>query len=92
MAGKLALLAASPTRQLLPQRPYCTFMSLYWPHLQDNIESWQVFIDDEGMCAFIQNEPYNPKDIFSLENDKLPKGLTLLEISFSTSDVGKKRN
>jgi hypothetical protein len=92
MADKLVVFAASPTRQWLPQRLDCMFMSLYRPHLQDNIESWQVFIDDEGICAFIQNEPYNPKEIISLENDKLPKGLTPLESSFSTSDVSNKEN
>jgi hypothetical protein len=92
MADRLVVFAASPTRQLLPQRPDCTFMSLYRPHLPDNVESWQVFPDDEGICAFIQNEPYKPKEIISLENNKLPKGLTPLESSFSMSDVSNKEN
>jgi hypothetical protein len=53
MADRLVVFAASPIRQLLPQRPDCTFMSLYRPHLPDNVESWQVCSDDEGICAFI---------------------------------------
>jgi ribonuclease HI len=51
MDDMLAVFAASPTRQLLPQRPYCTFHSLYCPHIPDNIDSWQVFPSDESICA-----------------------------------------
>jgi ribonuclease HI len=40
MADKLVIFAASPTRQLLPQRPDCTFQSMYRTHIPDNIESW----------------------------------------------------
>jgi hypothetical protein len=40
--------------------------------------------DDEGICAFLQNEPYMRKEVVSIENDKFPKGLTPLESSFST--------
>jgi ribonuclease HI len=58
MVGRLVVFAASPTRQLLPQRLDCTFQSLYHLHILDNIESWQVFPSDEIICAFIQNEPY----------------------------------
>jgi ribonuclease HI len=90
MADRLVVFAASPTRQLLPQRPDCTFQSLYRPHIPDNVESWQVFPSDEGICAFIQNEPFKPKEIISIEDDKFPKGLTPLESSFSSSDVGNK--
>jgi hypothetical protein len=36
----------------------------------------------------LQNELYKPKEIISLEDNKFPKGLTPLENSFSTSDVG----
>jgi ribonuclease HI len=90
MTDRLVVFAASPTRQLLPQRPDCTFKSLYRPHIPDNVESWQIFPSDERICAFIQNEPYNPKKIISIEDNKIPKGLTPLESSFSSSDVGKK--
>jgi ribonuclease HI len=90
MDDRLAVFAASPNRQLLPQRPDCNFQSLYCPHIHGNIESWQVFPSDEIICAFIQNEPYNPKEIISIEDNKIPKGLTPLEISFSLSDVGNK--
>jgi ribonuclease HI len=40
MADRLVVFAASPTRKLFPQRPDCMFMSLYRPHLPDNVESW----------------------------------------------------
>jgi ribonuclease HI len=90
MDDRLVVFAASPTRQLLPHRPDCTFQSLYRPHIPDNIESWQVFPNDESICAFIQNEPFKPKEIISIEDDKIPKGLTPLESSFSSSDVGNK--
>jgi hypothetical protein len=45
------------------------------------------------MRAFVlsvQNEPFNLKEIISIENDKIPKGLTPLESLFSSSDVGNK--
>jgi ribonuclease HI len=88
IVDRLVVFASCPTRQLLPQRPDCTFLSLYRPHLPNNVESWQVFPDDESICAFLQNELYKPKEIISLEDNKFPKGLTPLESSFSTSDVG----
>ena len=90
MADRLVVFATSPTRQLLPQRPDCTFQSLYRPHLPENVESCQVFLSDEGICAFIQNEPFKPKEIISVEDEKFPKDLTPLESSFSSSDVGNK--
>jgi ribonuclease HI len=90
MADRLAIFATSPNRKLLPHRLDCTFQSLYHPHIPDNIESWQVFPSDESICAFIQNEPYEPKEIISIEDNQIPKGLTPLESSFSSSDVGNK--
>jgi ribonuclease HI len=39
MDDRLAVFAASPNRQLLPQRLDCTFQSLYRPHIHDSIES-----------------------------------------------------
>jgi ribonuclease HI len=46
MANRLVVFTASPTRQLLPQRPDCTFQSLYHTHIPGNVESWQVFPSD----------------------------------------------
>ena len=65
-------------------------MSLYHPHIPDNVESWKVFKNDEDICAFLQSELLKPKEVISIEDDKFPKGLTPLESSFSTSDFGKK--
>jgi ribonuclease HI len=90
MVDQLAFFAASPNRQLLPHIHDCTFQYLYRPHIPDNIESWQVFPSDESICAFIQNEPYKPKEIISMEDNKIHKGLNPLESSFSSSDVGNK--
>jgi hypothetical protein len=87
----LVVFSASPTRQLLPHRPDCTFQSLYRPHIPGSIESWQVFPNDERICSFIQHEPFKPKEIIPIEDDKIPQGLTPLEISFSSSDVGNKK-
>jgi ribonuclease HI len=70
MADILSIFAASPTQKLLPQRPDCTFQSLYCAHVPDNVESWEVFPSYESICAFIQNEPYNPKEIISMEYKK----------------------
>ena len=88
MDDRLVVFAASPTRQLLPPRHNCTFQSLYCPHIPDNIESWKVLPSDENIYTFIQNEPYKPKEIISIEDNNIPKGLTPLENSFSSSDVG----
>jgi ribonuclease HI len=90
MDDRLAIFATSPTRQLLPQRPDCTFQSFYCPRIPDNVESWQVFPSDESIHAFIQNEPYKPKEIISMEDNKILKRLTPLDSSFSSSDVGNK--
>jgi hypothetical protein len=90
MADRLVLLATSPTRQLLPQIPNCTFQSLYHSHIPDNVELWQVFLNDEGICAFIQNESFKPKEIISMEDENFLKGLSPLESSFPSSDVGNK--
>jgi ribonuclease HI len=90
MADWLVVFAASPNRQLLRHRPNCTFQYLYHPHIPNNIESRQVFPSDESIHAFIQNEPYKPKEIISIKDNKIPKGLTPLESSFSSSDVGNK--
>jgi hypothetical protein len=54
------------------------------------VESWQVFSSDEGICDFIPNEPFKPKEIISIEDEKFRKGLNPIESSFLSSDVGKK--
>ena len=90
MVDRLVVFEDSPTWKLLPQILDCTFQSLYYPHLPDNIESCQVFPSDEGIYAFMQNEHFKLREIISVEDDKNFKGLTPLESSFSSSDVGKK--
>jgi hypothetical protein len=90
MVDRLVVFAAPPTPQLLPQRPDCNFQSLYCPHIPDNVKSWQVFPNDEGIYAFIQNESFKPKEIISMEDENFPKDLNSLESSFSSSDVNNK--
>jgi hypothetical protein len=90
MVDRLVVFVASPNRQIFPHRHDCIFQSLYHQHIPNNIESWQVFPSDENICVFLQNEPYNPKEIISIEDNNIPKGLTPLESSFSSSDVGNK--
>jgi hypothetical protein len=77
-------LATSSTKTSLN---FSIFVSSSYPY---NVESWKVFPSDEIICDFIQNEPYKPKEIISMEDNKILKGLTPLESSFSSSDVGKK--
>jgi hypothetical protein len=90
IADQLAIFEASPDPLLLPHRPDCAFQSLYHPHTPENIDPCQVPPNKEIICGFTQNEPFNPKEIISVEENKIPKGLTPLESSFSSSDVGKK--
>jgi hypothetical protein len=56
------------------------------------VESWHVFLDDQSICVVLQNEIYNPKETISLENNKIPKRMSPLESSFSTSDVSNKKD
>jgi hypothetical protein len=65
---------------------------MFRPHIPNNEESWQVILDDEIICVFIQNELFNPKEIISLEDNKIPKGLNPLEIPFFTSDVSNNKD
>jgi ribonuclease HI len=90
MDDRLDVFANSPNRQLLPHKPDCTFQSLYRPHIHENIESWKVFPSNESSYDFIQNETFRPKEIISIEDNKIPKGLNPLECLFSLSDVGNK--
>jgi ribonuclease HI len=90
MADMLVVFAASPTQQLLPQRPDCTFQTLYCSHILDNVESWQVFPSDDSICAFIQNEPYKPNEIISMEDNKNSEGLDSSRKFISLSDVDNK--
>jgi ribonuclease HI len=90
VVGWLAVFAASPNQKLLPHRPDCSFQSLYLPYIPDNVESWQALPNNESNCAFIQDEPFKPEDIISIENNTIPEGLNPLENSFSLSNVGNK--
>jgi hypothetical protein len=90
MVDRLAIFAASPNQQPLPHRPNCSFQYLYRPHIPDNVESWQALPNNEIICAFIQDEAFKPKEMISIEDNKIPKGLTPLESLFSLSDVGNK--
>jgi hypothetical protein len=70
--------------------PDFSFQSLYRPYIPDNVGSWKALSNDERIFSFSQDGPLNPKDIISIENSKVPRGLTPLESSFSLSDVGNK--
>jgi hypothetical protein len=74
----------------LPRRPDCAFQSLHCPYIYENEGSWKAIPNDESICVVIQNEPLEPKEIISVENNKIPKGLNPLESSFSLSVVGNK--
>jgi len=50
MVDRIVFFASNSSRKWLPQRQDCTFMSSYHPHFPNNVESWQVFHDDERIC------------------------------------------
>ena len=64
MADRLAAFAASPTWQLLPHRPDCTFQYLYHLYIPENVESWKALPNNESICAFIQDEPLSPRRLY----------------------------
>jgi hypothetical protein len=66
------------------------FQSLHRPYIYENEGSWKAIPNDERICVVIQNEPLKPEEIISVENNKIPEGLTPLESSFSLSVVGNK--
>jgi hypothetical protein len=90
MADRLAVFATSPNQQLSPHRPECVFQPLYHPYIPDHLGFWEAIPDDDIICAIIQDEPLNPKETISMENNKIPEGLIPLEISFSWSVRGNK--
>jgi hypothetical protein len=90
MVDRLTVFPASPNQHRFPHRLDCSFQYLYRPHIHDNVESWQALPNDESICALIQDEPIKPKGIISIEDNTIPKGLTPLESSFSSSDLGNK--
>jgi ribonuclease HI len=82
MASWLVVFATSPNQQLFPHRHDCSFQSLYRPCIPDNLESWQALPNNKVILYFIQDEPLKAKEIISIENNKIPKELNPLEISF----------
>jgi ribonuclease HI len=90
MIDRLVVFGTSPNQQPLPYRPDCSFQTLHRPHIPDNVESWQALLNDKSACALIQDEPLKLKEIISIEDDNIPKGLNPLESLFSSSDVGNK--
>jgi hypothetical protein len=90
MVGRLAIFENSPKKQLLPHIPNCSFQSLYRLYIPDNVEYWKALPNKERNCAFIQDEPFKYEEIIPIENNKILEGLTPLESSFSSSDVGNK--
>jgi hypothetical protein len=91
VASRLVVFATSPNQQILPHMPDYSFQSLYHPYIHGNVESWQALPNNERNCAFIQDEPFKLEDIISIENNTIHEGLTPLENSFSSSDVGNKK-
>jgi hypothetical protein len=56
--------------------------NLYHPYFPDHVGSWKALPDDESICAIIQDEPLKPEETISMENNRIPEGLTPLESSF----------
>ena len=89
VADNLVVYAACPDKHSLIERPNCSVISLYRPHLPDNEESWQVFDHDESLQAFLTNEEVHDFEMTNLEHKKYPKGLAPLESNFSSADASK---
>lgn len=89
VADNLAVYAAHPDRHSLVEKPDCSVISLYHPHLPDNEESWQVFDHDESLQAFLTNEDTHDFEMINLEHNRYPKGLAPLESNFSSADALK---
>jgi len=87
MDDNLAAYAAHPDRHSLVEKPDCSVISLYRPHLPDNEESWQVFDHDESLHAFLTNESTCDFEMINLEHNMYPKGVAPLESNFSLSDA-----
>jgi ribonuclease HI len=87
MVDRLAVFATTPNQQLLPHRPDCAFQSLHHPYIPEKEGSWKAIPNEESIFVVIQNEPLEPKEIISVENNKIHEGLTPLESSFSLSVV-----
>jgi ribonuclease HI len=90
IVDRLAVFVGSPTQQLLPRWPDCAFQSLHRPYISKNEGFWKAILNDEIICVSIQNEPPELEEIISVENNKIPEGLTPLESLFSLSVVGNK--
>jgi ribonuclease HI len=90
IADRFAVFATSPTQKLLPRWPDYAFQYLHRPYIYENEGFWKAIPNDVIICVVIQNKPPDPKEIISVENNKIPKGLTPLESSFSLIVVGNK--
>jgi ribonuclease HI len=90
IADWLAVFVGSSNQQIFPHMPDCAFQSLYRSHIPDHVGSWKALLDNESICAIIQDEPLKPEEIISMENNRITEGLTPLESSFSLSVEGNK--
>jgi ribonuclease HI len=90
MSYQLDVFVATPNQQLLPHRPNYAFQYLLCPYIHEKEGFWEAIPNTERICDVIQNETFEPKEIISVENNKIPESLTPLESSFYLSVVGNK--
>lgn len=89
VVDNLTVYATRPDRDNLVERPNCSVISLYHPHLPDNQESWQVFDHDTSLQDFLTNDEEQDFEVIYLEHNKYPKVLVPLESTLSTNDASK---
>lgn len=85
----LAMYVARPRYFDLINKPDCNVVTLYKPHLPDNEESWQLFIDDQDLLEFLTNDSKESSKIINFDQNKYPKGLVPLEDVCSPGDAAK---
>ena len=52
----LATYVARPNQHLIYDNTNYSVISIYRPHIPDNIKSWEIFDDDEYLHAFVTNQ------------------------------------
>jgi hypothetical protein len=88
IVDQLVVFATSPTQQLLPCWPDCAFQSLDDSYILNYVGYWKALLGNESICDITHDEPIKPNEIISIENNRIPDGLTPPKISFSLSVGG----
>jgi hypothetical protein len=81
IADQLAFFPTSPTQYLLPHWLDCDLQYLHCPYISESEEFWKAILENDNICAIIQDELLKPEEIIFMENNKIPEDLNTLESS-----------